>query len=144
MARTRSQQTTAPATTTVTVDAIDRLTAKLSEIGTTFVRDAWLNKAPDNYGVVELAEESRQLWADGHLLDSAYRVIVTLYVKGDDDTIPSQVQAKLEELESAGKLDLTYTVSRGFDYDIGKVRWAWSVFMYGPLTWTEEVQVAGT
>ena len=129
MARTR----TARSQTTVTVDAVDELTQKLSEIGVEFVRDAWLNKAPDNYGVVELQGEARQLWADGHLLDSIYRVLVTLYVKGDDDSYAGQVQEKLEELESAGKVDLTHTISRSFDYETGKVQWVWTVNMYGPL-----------
>ena len=129
MARTRTTRSQ----TTVTVDAVDELTQKLSEIGVEFVRDAWLNKAPDNYGVVELQGEARQLWADGHLLDSIYRVLVTLYVKGDDDSYPAMVQEKLEELESAGKVDLTHTISRSFDYETGKVQWVWTVNMYGPL-----------
>lgn len=129
MARTRTTRSR----TTVTVDAVDELTQKLSEIGVEFVRDAWLNKAPDNYGVVELQGEARQLWADGHLLDSIYRVLVTLYVKGDDDSYAGQVQEKLEELESAGKVDLTHTISRSFDYETGKVQWVWTVNMYGPL-----------
>ena len=129
MARTRTTRSQ----TTATVDAVDELTQKLSEIGVEFVRDAWLNKAPDNYGVVELQGEARQLWADGHLLDSLYRVLVTLYVKGDDDSYPAMVQEKLEELESAGKVDLTHTISRSFDYETGKVQWVWTVNMYGPL-----------
>lgn len=137
MARTRNR------TATVTVDAVDLLTAKLSEIGVDFVRDAWLNKAPDNYGVVELQGEARQLWADGKLLDSIYRVRVTLYVQGDDDTYASQVQRKLEELESTGKADLTHTISREFAYDIGKVRWQWTINLYGPLTWEEAPEQSG-
>jgi len=135
MARTKSQKTTQ----TVTVDAVDLLTSKLSEIGVTFVRDAWLNKAPDNYGVVELQGEARQLWADGKLLDSIWRALVTLYVKGDDDSYAYQVQSKLEDLESDGKVDLTHTISRDFDYETGKVRWMWTVNLYGPLTWQEPV-----
>lgn len=127
MARTRRTQTQ-------TVDVVDELTAKLCETGVTFVRDAWLNKAPDNYGVTELQGEARQLWADGKLVDSIWRVIVTLYMKGDDDTIAELVQEKLEELEAAGKADLTHTISRDFDYETGKVRWMWTVTMYGPLT----------
>lgn len=141
MARTKSRTIQTQETQTVTIDAVDQLTAKLSEIGVDFVRDAWLNKAPDNYGVVELQGEARQLWADGKLIDSIYRVIVSLYVKGDDDSYASQVQSKLEELESAGKVDLTHTIGRDFDYQTGKVRWVWTVSLYGPLTWTEEVPV---
>ena len=124
--------------------ALDRLVNKLNEIdGVEFVRDAWVNKAPDNYGVVEMSGEVSQLWADGHLTDSIWRVVVTLYVKSDEDTYPDKVQAKLEALEAAGHLDFTQTVSREFVYDIGKVKWTWQVNMYGSLTWEEETPVTG-
>ena len=117
------------------------MVSKLNEInGVEFVRDAWVNKAPDNYGVVEMSGEVGQLWADGHLTDSVWRVVVTLYVNGDDDTYPALVQAKLEALESSGHLDITQSVSREFLYDIGKVKWSWQCNMYGCLTWEEETE----
>lgn len=140
MARTRSTRTTQ----TVTVDAVDELVAKLNTIsGIEFVRDAWLNKAPENYGVVELQGEARQLWADGKLIDSIWRVIITAYVTGDDDTLAYTVQSKLEDLEADGKADLTHTISRAFDYTIGKVVWTWQVNLYGSLTRQEEVPAGG-
>ena len=133
MARTRSQRQT------VTVDAIDVLVNKLNTIeGIEFVRDAWLNKAPDNYGVVELQGEANQLWADGKLIDSIWRVIITAYVTGDDDTIAYTVQSKLEDLEADGKVDLTHTISRNFDYTIGKVAWVWQVNLYGSIVYEED------
>ena len=133
MARTRSQRQT------VTVDAIDTLVNKLNTIeGIEFVRDAWMNKAPDNYGVVELQGEANQLWADGKLIDSIWRVIITAYVTGDDDTIAYTVQAKLEDLEADGKVDLTHTISREYAYDINKTCWRWTVNLYGSLTHEEE------
>lgn len=136
MARTRQTRTVQ----TQTVDVVDLLVGKLNEIqGIEFVRDAWLNKAPDNYGVVELTGDVAQLWADGHLTDSIWRVIVTLYVKGDDDTWSAKVQAKLEALEEDGKADLTHTISRDFDMETGKVRWVWTVSLYSDLTWEEAV-----
>jgi hypothetical protein len=123
-----------------THDVIDRLVEKLNEIeGIEFVRDAWLNKAPDNYGVVEFTGDVNQLWADGHLIDTVWRVIVSLYVKGDDDTWPGKVQAKLEDLEEDGTVDTTHTISREFDYQIGKVRWTWQVSLYGELVQPEGV-----
>ena len=119
--------------------ALDTLVNKLNEIGgVEFVRDAWVNKAPDNYGVVELSGEVSQLWADGHLTDSIWRVVVTLYVAGDDDTYPNLVQAKLEALEDAGHLDFTQSVTRSYLRDINKVEWVWNVSMYGSLLWEEE------
>lgn len=124
---------TATATATVRIDAVDELTNKLSETGVAFVRDAWVNKAPDNYGVTELQGEPMQLWADGHLVDSLWRVIVTMYVDGDDDTWAGLVNDKLAELEADGRIDLTHTCSRAFDYEVGKVRWSWQVTICGDL-----------
>ena len=141
MARTRS----APATQTVTVDAVDELVTKLNTIsGIEFVRDAWLNKAPDNYGVVELQGEAKQLWADGHLIDSVWRVVISVYVAGDDDTWVDTVNGKLRDLEDQGVVDITHSVTRNFDYTTGKTAWAWQVNLYGPLTWTEEVPAAAS
>lgn len=123
---------------TIEHDAVDMLVDALNEIdGIEFTRDAWEDKAPENYGVVELNGESRQLWADGHLIDSIWAVVITLYVSGDADTWPRTVQEKLEELESDGRLDLTYAVSRVYDYQINKVRWSWTANLAGDLTWTE-------
>lgn len=115
-------------------DAVDRLVEKLNEIGgIEFTRDAWENKAPEQYGVVELGGESRQLWGDGRLLDSMWTVVITAYVNGDDDTWPAAVQEKLEELEADGLLDLTHTISREYDYGLNKVRWTWTAYLSGPL-----------
>ena len=133
MARTKSTRQTV----TVTVDAVDEIVSKLNELdGIEFAKDAWVNKAPENYGVVELSGEARQLWADGHLTDSTWTVIVTAYVNDASDEWPAKVQAKLDSLEDAGFLETTHTVSREFDYVTGKVRWRWTVFMYGELTRT--------
>lgn len=129
---------------TVTHDAVDDLVTKLNTIsGIEFVRDAWLDKAPDDYGVVELQGEAKQMWADGHLIDSVWRVLVTLYVSGDDDTWVKSVEGKLRALEDEGTIDITHTVSREFAYDINKTRWQWTVNLYADLTWTEAVVTSG-
>ena len=139
MARTRNRTAQ-----TVTVDAVDELVTQLNTLdGIAFVRDAWLEKAPDNYGVVELQGEASQLWADGKLIDSIWRVLITAYVTGDDDTIAYTVQDKLEALEAEGKADLTHTISRAFDYTNGKVVWTWQVNLYGSLTRQEEAPAGG-
>ena len=131
MARTRSLKKTAQ---TVKVDAIDEIVGKLNEIsGIEFVRDAWVNKAPDNYGVVELPGEARQLWADGHLLDSIWMVRITAYVTDGGDDLAGDVNDKLDELEADGKIELTHTIGRNFNYDVGKVEWVWTVYLSGEL-----------
>jgi len=142
MARTKLQKTTTPQT--VTVDVIDELVTKLNTLESIeFVRDAWVNKAPDNYGVVESLGEVTQLWADGHLIDTIWRVRITAYIAGDDDTIGNNVEAKLEALESEGKVDLTHTISRDFDYEAGKVQWVWTVSLYGGPTREEPAPAGG-
>ena len=131
MARTRQNRTAAQ---TVTIDAVDELVTQLNTIsGIEFARDAWRNKAPEDYGVVELQGEVSQLWADGHLIDSIWRVVITAYVRGDDDTIAYTVQDKLEALEAEGHADLTHTISRSFDMQTGKTQWVWTVNLYGSL-----------
>lgn len=130
MARTRNQGTK--------VSAIDRLVDRLNELdGIEFAKDAWVNKAPENYGVVELNGEALQLWGDGRLTDSAWNVVVRAYVKDDSDEYPALIQEKLEALEDEGMIDLTHTTNREFDYFTGKVMWQWIVVLWGPLTWTE-------
>ena len=117
-----------------TVDVIDEMITKLNTMDNIeFVRDAWVNKAPDNYGVAEPQGEVQQLWADGHLTDSIQRVILHAYVTGDDDSIAYDIEGKLEELESEGKADLTHTMNREFDYMVGKVHWQWIINLYGGL-----------
>ena len=136
MARTRTTRAADPVM--VTVNAMDKIVEKLNTLdGIEFAKDAWVNKAPENYGVVRLSGEARQLWADGHLADSAWTVIVDAYVKDDSDGYPAQIQGKLEALEAEGKVDLTHTNNREYDYQIGKVHWWWTVIMYGPLQWEE-------
>lgn len=135
-----ARKTTRTTATTVTVDAIDQLITELNKLdGIEFAKDAWVNEAPDVYGVVELSNSARQLWADGHLLDTIWSVIVTAYVADDDNSWPDKIQQKLEALEADGRFDLTGTNTRSFDYETGKVRWQWILMMYGPLTWTETV-----
>ena len=136
MARTRNRAAAEPQT--VTVNAMDKIVTKLNTLeGIEFTKDAWVNTASKNYGLVRLSGEARQLWADGHLTDSAWTVIVDAYVEDDSDGYPAEIQGKLEELEDEGVLDLTHTNNREFDYQLGKVHWWWTLIMYGPLQWEE-------
>lgn len=121
-----------------TNDAIDALVARLNTIdGIDFVRDAWINKAPEDYGVVEFQGDVAQLWADGHLVDSVWHATVVLYIRGDSDRWPGVVAEKLRELEDEGDIDISARVARRFDIQTGKVAWTWRVSLYGSLI-TEE------
>lgn len=132
MARTRSTPVT---TTTVTVDAVDSLVTALNTLdGIAFVRDAWENKAPDNYGVVEVSGSPMSLWGDDKLQAQIFQLMVHAYVTGNRDDLVALVQAKL-----ATSTDWYSLVSHEYAYDINKTHWTWSANVIGPLQRTEVV-----
>ena len=131
MARTRNT----PVSTTVTRDAADILVAKLNELeGIQFVRDAWENKAPDDYGVVELDGQSMSLWADDRMIEQVFQLKVHLYITGTGDDKVALVQQKL-----AAVCDGYSLPAHEYAYDIDKNHWTWQCSMIGPLQWEEVV-----
>lgn len=115
------------------VNMIDRLIDSLNAIeNIEFVRDAWINDAPENYGVVELTGESESQYADGVMIEQAFRLRITIYVKDDEDAWLDAVQAVL------AAEDLCYSLpNRGYDYAVDAVMWQWQAVYFGPLTWEE-------
>ena len=138
MARNRSVTQTVT-TTTVTRDAADILVDALNEIdGIAFVRDAWEDKAPDDYGVVETTDQSNALYADNHMVAQEFRMTVHLYAKGGSNAWIAKIQKKLNEATDG------YAMSQHeYLWDIGKNHWAWNVYFIAPLQW-EEVVTGGT
>ena len=135
MARTRS----APQTRTVTHDAADLLVSKLNEItGLTFVRDAWENKAPDSYGVVELAGQSNALWADNKMMEQTFQLVVHLYTTGGSNEWVATVQEKLADVCDGYSLP-----AHEYAWDINKNHWTWNCQIIGPIRWTTEEVVTG-
>ena len=125
-----AQTENAPAT--VTRDAADLLVAKLNELeGIAFVRDAWENKAPATYGVVELDGQATSLWADNKMVAQVFRLRVHVYTEGGDESVAA-VQGKLAD--SCDSYSLT---THEFAFDIGKNHWAWDCQIIGPLQWEE-------
>ncbi len=145
MARLRTGTTpAAPTVTTVTMDIADMITAKLNELtGIEFARDAWDQKAPDQYGVVTLSLEPTVQYADGHLIDEIYTTKLDLYVDGSGDNWPALVRGKLDELETTnGWMDLICRMTlREYVFDIDKVHWQFQIQTAGPLIRT--VTIAG-
>ena len=108
------------------MDRIDELVQILNTIeGIQFVRDAWVNKAPENYGVVELVRSQIQ-WADGKPINQTFTANIWLYVVGDDDGWGKKIQDKLVENDIGFSMP-----SRTFDYNVEKVCWQWVVSLYG-------------
>lgn len=121
---------------TETVSLTDRLAAELSKTGIPFRVDAWKNEAPNSYGVVELEGQNGGEWADGRMIDQAFTVDVTIYVAGDSMKWIDKIQSKLEELDAGYSLP-----ERRWLPDIKKTAWAWKATFYGPMEWTEIVEV---
>ena len=132
MARSRN---VTPVTTTVTVDAVDRLATALNTLeGIAFVRDAWENKAPANYGVVEVDGAPMNLWGDDKLLSQVFQLRVHAYVDGSRDDLVPMIQAKL-----GTATDWFSLIQHEFLMDVNKNHWVWQAQVIGPLQWTEVV-----
>ena len=110
-------------------DVIANLVTLLNQIeGLEFVEDAWVEKAPDNYGVVELTGQIAAEYGDGHVLDQAYRVRITIYVTGGSHAWIQSVQSVLDGL------DIIYTMpQREYLQDINKVSWVWDAEILSPI-----------
>lgn len=116
------------------MNRLDALLDALNALdGIEFARDAWINDAPDTYGVLELTGENSAVWADDVLQEQAYGLRVTIYVKDDTDEWCERVQNVLEAF------DLYYRLNqRDYDYGSDAVMWQWTATMYGPLTVPDE------
>ena len=123
--------------TTQTVDKIQLMINTLNTIsGIEFAEDAWKQKAPSNYGVVELTGETANDYADGRKIGQAFNVTITMYVSGNSHTWIQKVQEKLESLK------IPYSMpTREYLQDINKVRWIWNARIRQPVV--REVTVSG-
>ena len=102
-------------------DRIQQIIDALNEIpGIEFAEDAWEEKAPNNYGVVELMGEAGNDYADGKRIAKGYLVAITIYVTGGSHGWIEQVENVLDALQ------LPHTLpQREFLFDIKKVSWRW-------------------
>jgi len=127
---TRTTQETPP----TPVDKIEALLTALNTIeGINFMEDAWIEKAPANYGVVEVTGEIGGDHADGRKVAQAVNVRITIYVSGGSHAWLAAVQSVLD----AQKLPYTFP-QREYLQDIHKVTWVWNTRMRTPLIYTPE------
>lgn len=115
--------------TNQTVDKIQEMIEALNTIsGIEFQEDAWDEKAPSNYGVVELTGEAANDYADGVKIAQAYSVTITMYVSGNSHQWITRVQDVLDQLK------VRYTMpTREYLQDINKVRWIWTARVRRPI-----------
>lgn len=131
----RSRNVTPAAPTTVTVDAVDSVVTALNTLdGIAFVRDAWENKAPDDYGVVEVNGTPMNLWGDDKLLAQVFQLSIHAYVNGSRDDLVALVQQKLATVTDWYSLTL-----HEYLMDVNKNHWVWSAQVIGPLQHDEVV-----
>ena len=124
-----SRRTTQTTPTTQTVDKIQEMIDALNTIsGIEFAEDAWKEKAPSNYGVVELTGETANDYADGVKIAQAYGVTITMYVTGNSHHWITAVQDVLDSLK------VRYTMpTREYLHDINKVMWVWNAKVKRPI-----------
>lgn len=111
----------------------------LSQTGIQFAVDAWENKAPEDYGVVELTGEHQGEWADGEMIDQSFVIQITVYVSGNSQAVKDLIQQKLKAM-GASWWSLT---DHRYLQDIKKNMWQWRANVYDPLEWTEPVTGGG-
>lgn len=115
-----------------TVSLADRLAEELSKTGLPFRVDAWENKAPNNYGVVELTGQNNADWADGVMVDQAFQAEITIYVAGSSMKWIGMIQDKLAAMDAGYSLP-----QRQWLPDIKKTAWTWRATFFGPAEWEE-------
>lgn len=130
----RSRTAPVPQTTLTTVDVIANLLTALNTIsGIDFVEDAWVEKAPDNYGVVELTGQNGSEYADGKLVEQSFGIRITIYVTGGSHAYIDAVQTVLTAFDIGFSMP-----TREYVQDINKVSWVWNCTVFGPIEYTVE------
>lgn len=111
-------------------DRIQEIIDALNEIpGIEFAEDAWEEKAPNNYGVVELTGEAGNDYADGIRIAKGYMVEITIYVTGGSHAWIEKVEAVLDALK------IPHTMpQREYLFDIKKVSWRWQARIRKSIT----------
>ena len=111
---------------------LDLLAEKLSKTGIQFKVDAWENNPPLHYGVVELTGQNSAEWADGHMIDQAFEVEVTLYLASRSRKWINSVQDVLEAMDAGYSLTRSQWLP-----DLRKTAYTWRVSFFGPVEWPE-------
>ena len=115
------------------ISLLNKLAQRLTGVTSVPFRvDAWQNAAPSNYGVVEMTGQNSAEWADGHMIDQAFTVEITLYVTGSSAEWIDKVQFALDALDAGYSLP-----ERKWLPDIKKTAWTWRATFYGPMEWEE-------
>ena len=125
--------------TTAETDRIQELIDALNAIGgIEFTEDAWVEKAPNNYGVVELTGEAGNDYADGIKVGQSMAVRITIYVTGGSH----RWIAKVQEVLSGMKLRYALP-QREYLQDIRKVMWTWNTRIRMPQICPQEAAEDG-
>ena len=123
-----------------TTDRVAELLEALNTIdGIEFAEDAWEEKAPNNYGVLELTGESGNDYADGRKTAINYAATLTIYVKGGSH---HWIEA-VEDVLTAEQIPHNMP-QREFLMDIKMVRWVWNLRIRKRILTEEETAATET
>ena len=123
-----------------TTDRVAEILTALNTIdGIDFAEDAWEEKAPNNYGVLELTGESGNDYADGRKTAINYAATLTVYVKGGSH---HWIEA-VEDVLDAEKIPHNMP-QREFLMDIKMVRWVWNLRIRKRILTEEETAATET
>ena len=124
------------------MNPINALLNALNQIdGISFALDAWLDKAPADYGVIEMPGEQTALWADDKMVEQMFRCTVHIYVHGGEWKWIKAVQEVLQAQDVWFQMPV-----REYLYDNSRlVHWSWNCRIFGPVEdeeTEEETEVA--
>ena len=124
----------ATATTTYNADLIDTLIDALNAGVTdvTFSRDVLETNRPEAWGAVELTGDDNCDWGDGGMVDQEVSADLWVCTPDRGSKPKRQVQKVLKEF--AATYDIGWRFKRrNYLYDLDKVMYQWTLWMFCPL-----------
>ena len=111
-------------------DLIDALNAGVTDV--TFSRDVLETNRPDAWGAVELTGDDNADWGDGTLTDQEVAADLWVCTPDRGSRVKRRVQAVLRAFSS--EHDMGWRLKRrNWLYDLDKVMWQWTLWLYCPL-----------
>ena len=124
----------ATATTTYNADLIDTLIDALNAGVTdvTFSRDVLETNRPEAWGAVELTGDDNCDWGDGGMVDQEVSADLWVCTPDRGSQIKRRVQKVLKEFAATHDIGWRFK-RRNYLYDLDKVMYQWTLFLYCPL-----------
>jgi hypothetical protein len=122
-------------------DLIDALNAGVTDV--TFSRDALETNRPEAWGAVELTGDDNCDWADGGMTDQEVGADLWVCTPDRGSRPKRQVQKVLREFSAAHDMGWRFR-TRNWLYDLEKVMYRWTLYLWCPLGEDPEPAVPAT